>query len=147
MIKSLWSYTLLSSISFSLMFGQLLWSHNCASANDSYFFLHTTRLILSKVIFMTSFSYSKLSVVLHFLLDKLPSWCSRPPPSGYCLPFSAYFPCSLCFPLPGGLGPGCCTLRLPTPAVLPILPFRHPTSQQHPYHSSTELPPHHPHIA
>lgn len=92
MIKSLRLYTLLSSISFSLMFGQLLRSHNSVSANDSYFFLHATGLILSKVILLTSFSYSKLSVVLHFLLNKLPSLCPRPPPSGFCLPLSAYFP-------------------------------------------------------
>ena len=88
----MWLYTLLSSISFSLMFRQLLWSHSCVFANNSYFFLHTTRLILIKVIFMTSFSYSKLSVVPHFLSARLSSWHSRTLPSGYCLLFSAYFP-------------------------------------------------------
>ena len=84
--------TLLSSISFSLMFRQLLWSHSCVFANNSYFFLHTTRLILIKVIFMTSFSYSKRSAVPHFLSARLSSWRSRTLPSGHCQLFSVYFP-------------------------------------------------------
>lgn len=40
---------------------------------------------------MTSFSCSKLSLVLHFLPNKLLRLHSRPSPSGYCLPFSVYF--------------------------------------------------------
>lgn len=84
-------YTLLSSISFSLIFGQLLWSHSCDFANYSYLFLSTTRLIPIKVIFMTSFSYSKLSVVPHILPNKLSSLHSRTLSFGYCLLFSTHF--------------------------------------------------------
>lgn len=72
-------------------------------------------------------TYSKLLVFLLFLPSKLLSCHSRPPPSGYHLPFNIYwyFPlflhANLCL---AHLTSGYCTLHLPN--CLPLKPFHQP---------------------